>query len=124
MTHKSDSFHLLKSFVLFAENQFSGKVKIVRSDNGSEFSNNEAQGFYNEKGILHQTTCYYTPQQNGIVERKHRHLLEMARSLYFQSCLPIKYWGECVLTAAYIINRIPSAVLKGRTPHEILFHIT
>ena len=79
--------------------------------------------FYSEKGMLLETTCPHTPQQNGVVERKHRHLLETARALRFGAKLPKQVWGECVLTAAYVINRLPSKVLKNKTPFELIWGV-
>lgn len=67
-----------------------------------------------------ETSCPYTPQQNGVVERNHRHLLEMSRALRFQASLPIEFWGDCVLTTAYIINKLPTRILGNKRPHEIL----
>lgn len=78
------------------------------------------QHFFREHGILHQQSCVQTHQQNGVVERKHRHLLDVARALRFQANLPLTFWGECVLTAAFLINKIPTPVLCGKTPHEVL----
>ena len=76
--------------------QFERDVKIVRSDNGLEFLSRAIKHFYQEKGIMHHTSCLDTPQQNGRVERKHRHILNVARALRFQAHLPRDFWGgEC-----------------------------
>ena len=74
-----------------------------------------------QKGILHQHSCVSTSQQNGVVERKHRHLLEIARVLHFQSNLTLSFWGKCVFTVAYLINLLPAPLLQNRSPHEIIF---
>lgn len=91
------------------------------SNNGLEFTSSEAVTFFQSKGILHQKTCPYTLQQNGIVERKHKYLLEIARALLFQSKLSLKYWGEFVLMATYIINKLPTSSLNNKCPYEVLF---
>lgn len=101
-----------------AERQFNKQVKIVRSDNETKFTS--LRPFFATKGILHQTSCVYTPQKNGRVERKHRHILNIARTLLFQAVLPTKFWGENVLTTAYLINHTPTSLLAGKTPYKIL----
>ncbi|KAJ0539688.1 putative RNA-directed DNA polymerase [Helianthus annuus] len=94
---------------------------MFRSDNRTEFVNNQMSLFCKNKGIIHQTTCAYTPQQNGIIERKHRHLLNMARALMFQGGLPPRFWSDYILTTVYLINRLPSSVLLGKSPYELMF---
>nr|GEW08474.1 ribonuclease H-like domain-containing protein [Tanacetum cinerariifolium] len=73
-------------------------TKTARSDNGTEFVNNKMNILFDSRGIVHQTSCAYTPQQNGIAERKHRHLLNVARSLLFQSGIPLIYVDDIVIT--------------------------
>lgn len=118
---KSEVFDNIQEFVVLIKNQFGKGVKSFRSDNRTEFVNNQMGMFCKTNGIVHQTTCTYTPQQNGIVERKHRHLLNVARALLFQSNVPARFWSDCVLTAVYLINRTPSLVLNGRTPYELVY---
>ncbi|MFS8020746.1 putative RNA-directed DNA polymerase [Helianthus anomalus] len=118
---KIEVFENLKAFYELVLTQFKKKIKVFRSDNGTEFINNQMSVFCKQKGIIHQTSCVYTPQQNGVVERKHRHLLNTARTLMFQSGLPLRFWSDCVLTAVYIINRLSSSVLNGKSPYELMF---
>ena len=93
------------------ETQFQTKISILHSDNGTKYFNHVLGVFLKEKGILHQFTCVDTPQQNGITKRKNKHLLEVSRGLMFQTNVPKYLWGEAILTASYLINRMPSRVL-------------
>ncbi|XP_074277964.1 uncharacterized protein LOC141601567 [Silene latifolia] len=100
--------------------QFGKQVKIVQSDNGTEFFSGPLKEYYSDNGMIFRSSNVDTPQQNGRVERKHRNILERARALRFQANLPIEFWGECILTAAYLINRTPTRVLNGLTQYEVL----
>lgn len=122
ISHKSNAFTMLQAFINLVETQFETKVKCIRSDNGMEFSDTNAAQYYKDKGIIHQLSCVERQQQNGVVERKHKHLLEVARALMLQSNLPEEFWGESVLTAAYLINPFPTPILNYKTPYELLYH--
>jgi len=84
--------------------QFNTHIKVIRSDNGGEYFKTKLIEFMNSKAILHQTTCPYSPQQNGVVERKNRHILEVTRSLLIDGNVPSHLWGEVVRFAVYLIN--------------------
>jgi len=77
MKHKSEVLECFKAFYAYVKNQFGTSIQIIRSDNGTEYVNKEFQGFLSREGILHQTSCPDTPPQNGVAERKNRHLLEI-----------------------------------------------
>lgn len=116
MRFKYETQPLLKSFV---RTQFNCDIKAICVDNGSEFAS--MRPFFMEHGILYQTTCVYTPQQNGVVERKHHHILNVACALRFHSNVSLIFWGECVLTATYLINCMPTPLLSGKSPYELLY---
>lgn len=89
----------------------------VRSGNAPDLCQRPMRELFLQKGIFHQTSCSYTPQQNGVMERKHKNFLETARSLYFQSKILAKYWSETILCAAYILNRVPLQSIQNATPY-------
>lgn len=121
MHFKSEASKLIQHFFAMIKLQFHSSICKIRTDNGLEFLKANLQQFFSSLGVQHQHTCIGTPQQNVVVEQKHRHLLNVARSIRFQSHLPLQFWGECILTTTHLINRLPSKVLKGKTPYEILF---
>ena len=88
LRYKSEVVTSISAIISLIKTQFSATVKAVRSDNGLKFLNSQCHTLFSSLGIIHQTTCVHTPQQNGIAERKHRHLLEMARALRFQAHVP------------------------------------
>ena len=122
MNDKGEASKLIMNFCVMVKTQFNMHVKVIRSDNGKEFTSTPMKKFYADNGIIHETSCVDTPQQNGRAERKHRHILIVARALRFQANLPLEFWGKCVLAAAYLINRTPTPVLDGKTPYEVLFN--
>ncbi|KAL9231947.1 hypothetical protein vseg_007105 [Gypsophila vaccaria] len=110
----------LQHFINQATVQFGKQIKRIRSDNGTEIIQHTCQQMFSQHGILHQKSAPGVPQQNGRVERKHRHLVETARALLLNASLPKKFWGECVLAVTHIINRLPTHILGWKTPYQLL----
>jgi hypothetical protein len=120
LKEKSEVISIFQSFHQMILTQFNTRVQVLRSDNGGEYFKKELSAYFHAYGIIHQTSCVDTPQQNGVAERKNRHLLEVARSLMFAMSVPKSFWGDAVRTAAYLINRMPSKVLQFQTPLQSL----
>jgi len=113
---------MFKTFLAYIETQYSTFIKLLRSNSGGVFMSYEFKKFLIDKGIVSQHSCPYTPQQNGVAERKNRHLLDVTRTLLIKSFVPAKYWVEALSTAVCLINRLPSKVLNFESPYFRLYH--
>ncbi|RVW29963.1 Copia protein [Vitis vinifera] len=119
MKEKSEVGHIFQTFNLMVQNQFNSKIQVLKSDNAKEYFTSSLSTYLQNHGIIHISSCVDTPQQNGVAERKNRHLLEVARCLMFSSNVPNYFWGEAILTATYLINRMPSRVLTFQSPRQL-----
>ncbi|KAJ9539160.1 hypothetical protein OSB04_031893 [Centaurea solstitialis] len=118
MRHKSESFERFREFQNEVQNQLGKKIKFLRSDRGGEYLSDEFDNHLMECGIVSQLTPPYTPQMNGVSERRNRTLLDMVRSMMCHSTLPISFWGHALETAAHILNRAPTKSVE-KTPYEL-----
>nr|GEU60187.1 putative ribonuclease H-like domain-containing protein [Tanacetum cinerariifolium] len=117
---KDETSPILKTFITGLENQLCLKVKVIKSDNRTEFKNSDLNQFCELKGIKREFSIPRTPQQNGIAERKNRTLIEAARTMPANSLLPIPFWAEAVNTACYVQNRVFVTKPQNKTPYELL----
>lgn len=116
LKEKSDVCIKLTQFITRMETKYNKRLKIIRSDRGGKYTSKELKEFLKAKGIETQYTAAYSPQQNGVAERKNRYLMEMARCMLIDANLPNIYWGEAVITANYLQNRLPTTA-TGETPY-------
>ncbi|GJV75057.1 putative ribonuclease H-like domain-containing protein [Tanacetum coccineum] len=119
LTTKDKTSEILKRFIKEIENLVDKKVKIIRSDNGTEFKNKVMDDFCREKSIKREYSVVRTPQQNGVVERRNRTLIEAARTMLADSKLPTTFWAEAVYTTCYVQNRVLVVKPYNKTPYEI-----
>ncbi|CAN1239948.1 Retrovirus-related Pol polyprotein from transposon TNT 1-94, partial [Linum grandiflorum] len=118
---KSELIRVTQAFVLMIQTQFHKTIKRLQSDPGGEYNSNDLRAFYQSHGILYQQSCLGVSEQNGVVERKNRHVLELARAILLQTNVPSTFWPEVVSTVTYLINRQPSATLGHVSPYMKLF---
>lgn len=111
MKEKSETFTKFKEFKEAVEGEVGRKIQCLRTDKGGEYMSDEFAQYLRECRIHHQLTCPNTPQQNGVAERKNRHLAETCRSILHAKNVPGRFWAECMKTAAHVINRLPQARL-------------
>ncbi|KAJ9547116.1 hypothetical protein OSB04_019659 [Centaurea solstitialis] len=116
--HKSEAFKRFKEFQNEVQNQLDRKIKFLRSDRGGEYQSQEFDNHLMECRIFSQLTPPYTPQMNGVSERRNRTLLDMVRSMMCRSSLPVSFWGHALETAAHILNRVPTKS-EEKTPYKI-----
>ncbi|CAN0862518.1 Retrovirus-related Pol polyprotein from transposon TNT 1-94 [Linum grandiflorum] len=118
LRQKLDLQAIAQEFIQMVLTQFGKRIKIIRSDPGGEFTSHSLLALFKEHGILGQQSCPGVSKQNGLVERKHRHVLELTRAMLFHSQVPPSFWVEAVHTVVY---RQITPVLQQQSPYQILF---
>ena len=114
---KDEALDFFKTYKAKVENQLEKKIKRVRSDRGGEYFSNEFDSFSSENGIIHERTPPYLPQSNGVAERKNRILTDLVNAMLNTSGMSKAWWGEAVLTACHVLNRVPTKN-KDITPYK------
>ena len=118
LTFKYEVADVFWKFKQWIENQSGCTIQMLRSDNGKEYTSNKFNQFCEEVGIEHQLTAPYTPQQNGVIQRKNIAIFEMTRCLMHEKGLPKEYWAEATNKVVFLLNRLPTKTVDGKTPFE------
>ena len=118
VSHKSEALDCFRRFMNLVKNQMERAIKTLRIDRGREYLSEQFRKLCENKGIRRQLTIPGAPQQNGVAERRNRTLFDMVRSMMAQANLPISFWGDALMAAAYILNRVPSKSVPS-TPYEL-----
>jgi transposase InsO family protein len=118
--NKSEVSSIFKKFAKKAQNEFDYKIKKLRSDNGKEFDNTNIHEYCDESGIKHEVSATYTPQQNGVVDRKNKTLITLARTIIDEYNTPERFWAKAVNIACYASNILFPHWLLEKTTYELL----
>jgi transposase InsO family protein len=119
LQEKSQTQETLKGFLKRVQNKFRLRIKKIRRDNGMEFKNSQIESFLEDEVIKHEFSSPYTPQQNGVVERKDRTLLDMAITMLDEYKTPDRFWAEAINTSCYSINRLYLHRILKKTSYEL-----
>ena len=117
---KSETTKTLENFCKMIKRQFDTDIKGFRTDNARDFCNTNLKEFFESQGIRHETSCPYTPQQNGLAERKIGDIMNKCRTLMIAANMPRNLWDFGVLTVVYLNNRVPTKVLNWKSPLKVL----
>ena len=115
LREKSQVFEIFKKFKTRIEKQSGHYIKTIRSDRGKEYTFGEFNKFCEEKGMEHQLTVGYAPEQNSVSERKNRTVMETARAMLMEKGLSKTFWAEAISTAVYLLNRCPTKAVQDKT---------
>ena len=121
MKHKHEVFRQFKNWKAMVEKGSGYQLKVLRTDNGGEYTSNEFQDYLQQEGIRHELTVPKTPEQNGVAERMNRTLIEATRSMLDGAHLPQRFWAETLSTAVYLRNRCSTKAVRNATPFEVWF---
>jgi len=122
MKFKSEVAGIFWRFKKNVENQSNCRIQAIRSDNGREYTSTEFNLYCEEAGIEHQLTAPYTPEQNGVSERRNRYIMEMARCMLHEKNLPKVFWAEAANTAVFLQNHLSTKLLAEKTPFEVWYN--
>ena len=121
---KTEAFSKFVYFHALIKTQFSATIKCFRLDGGGEFTSNEFKSYLSHHGISCHLSCPYTPQQNGVVERKHRHVVKTTVTMLSQASMPSSYWSFAAQTTVSLNNILPTSMLNWVSPWTKLFSTT
>ncbi|GJR29644.1 retrovirus-related pol polyprotein from transposon TNT 1-94 [Tanacetum coccineum] len=117
---KDEALDFIIKFLKMIQLRLKVPVRRIRTDNGTEFVNQTLREYYEKVGISHETSVARSPQQNGVIERRNRTLIEAARTMLIYAKAPLFLWAEAVATACYTQNRSIIRLRHGKTPYELL----
>jgi hypothetical protein len=118
MKHKGEVFQHFLNFKAMVEKERSVSIKCLRSDGGGKYFSNEFIEYLKKHGIQKKYSCSYSPKENGVDERKNRHIAEITRAMLNEKNLPNYFWVEAVATTVYIMNQRLTSTIHGMTPKE------
>ena len=119
LKEKSETFKVFKEWKTLLENQTGKKINRLRIDNGLEFCNHQFDEFCKAEGIARHKIVVNTPQQNGVLERMNRTLLERAHCMLSNAGLGKEFWAEAISTGCYLVNRSPNTFIESKTSEEV-----